>query len=112
MKLKYKEIEDNNHELWLKILIGDISDNIQPCYIKKELINTDSSKKSKKNILKCTKRNISKFVTDKEFINKLLNNPDLIENQQHLKNRNLIDFDYIPKNITEDIIKEFTKVYN
>ena len=39
-------------------------------------------------------------------------NPDLIENQQHLKNRNLIDFDYIPKNIVEDIIKEFIKVYN
>ena len=105
IKLKYKEIENNHEELWTKILVGDISDNIQPCYIKRDIIN--DSKKYKNNIIKCTKRNISKLVKNEEFLTKILNDPDLIENRQHLTNRQLIDFNFIPENIKDEIIKNF-----
>ena len=111
-KLKYKVIDNYTKELWIKILTGDISDNIQACFISKKIIGPKykNPKKIKPTWVKCTKRNIGKLLDNPEFINTILENTDLIENKQHLINRQLIDFNYIPEDIKTNVIDNFLKI--
>lgn len=101
LKLKYKEIENNRIELLTKILVGDVSDNIKPCYIKKRLVFKNNKDES---FVKCSKKNISNIVNNVEFIEKLFNTEsDLIKDKQHIKNQRLIDFNFIPENIINNV---------
>ena len=106
IKLKYKHIENNKNELWIKILSGDTSDNILPCQIKKKYINENCKNN---NYVKCTKSNVKKLLEKETFLVDLFSK-DIISNNQHIINRNLIDFNFIPNNIKSDIIKEFLRL--
>lgn len=102
MKYKLKDHDNHKKNLKTKILIGDVSDNIPPCYVRSTTVNSTS----KREYIKCTKNNIL-CLLEKDIFN--LN--DIIRDNQHLINRNLIDFDYIPESIKNIVIDKFEKLY-
>lgn len=124
---KYLHNITNIKFLLEKILLGDKSDNIKPCFIKKNLF--DGVINRKQDIIKCTPSVTKKLLEDKEIYNKLLklltacrkyiaNNifvdskkiisdsankcyeyeKKYIKDEQFIKNALLIDFAMIPKN--------------
>ena len=101
LKMKYKSIDNNKKELFTKILIGDVSDNIKPCYIKKHIVYKNNKDES---FVKCSKKNILNIINNEEFLEKLFDtNSNFIKDEQHKKNRILIDFNCIPINIINNV---------
>ena len=108
--------------LIIKILIGDVSDNIIPCNIStKFLIDNKLLGKSNKKFIKCSKSNVKKIIENAEiyktivdlYNSNLINrnnnhiNNKLFENERFLKNQQLIDFRFIPSSIKNSILEIF-----
>ena len=116
-----------------KILVGDVSDNIESCYINSSFLIKHNiiSIKPKKEYIKCNKKLVDSLIRTSdtyniiinlfkynrnnsgnrnldENSNKIENNLNTIfENNQFLVNQNLIDFHFIPNNIKDGILKSF-----
>jgi len=110
-----------------KILVGDVSDNIEACYInttflvKHKIIST----KPKKEYIKSNKKLVDSLIRISDTYNIIINlfkynrsnsnnrNQDennlnsIFENNQFLVNQHLIDFHFIPDNIKDGILKSF-----
>ena len=92
-KLLNIKVDINSKDLLLKkILKGDDSDNIPTC-----LENNDDEY-------------ISNLLGDKAKLNNLLNTNELFKNKFEL-NRRLIDFNYIPDNIQNNVIDHFSDYF-
>lgn len=82
---------DPRRELLLHVLCGDKSDNIQPC------------------LARCDKRTVDKYIRNPALLQKLLKNP-MIESI-YLRNRLLIDFEFIPPDLQKSARRLFYEFY-
>lgn len=82
---------DPRRELLLHVLCGDKSDNIQSC------------------LARCDKRTVDKYIRNPALLQRLLRNP-MIEDI-YLRNRLLIDFDYIPADLQKSARRLFYDFY-
>ena len=92
--MKLKEIESKispKVDLELKIIKGDKSDNIPS-------IKNRIGEKTALN-----------YINNKPLFEKLLEDNNI--NEQYKKNRLLIDFDYIPKELENKILKKLEKIF-
>ena len=110
MKGTNKSLLNKEFELWKKILVGDVSDNIPTCYISREYIKNNITSDCEK-FLKCTS-SVFKKIFNNEFLTLIDQKPTLVRGNQHLINRRLIDFEYIPENIKTAVIKRYNELYN
>ena len=99
MKGKIKTCENAHHELWKKILMGDKSDNIPCCLINQKAIYPERNER----YIKCSNKVMSILFNDWETWYSKIVNDNIIKDNSHLLNQNLIDFKYIPENLTSNI---------
>lgn len=89
-------VEEAKQNLNKKIIYGDNSDNIK-CIFTKEMKISNKLKKE--------------IISDKDKLNEFLQNNKEASNNYNI-NKKMIDFDEIPKNITEKIMKKSKKILN
>ena len=107
INLKFKENTclDSNKDLWKKILTGDKSDNIPACYIRKHILQTE---KNIDKFIKCTPK-LESIQIEKEDCLSL--HKDNIKDDNHILNQKLIDFNFIPNNIKDNILIKFNEAF-
>jgi len=127
--ISVKHIKDNcNSQKYLvsKILMGDASDNIKPCYISNNLIidniNDNGYKRLKQgNYSKATRKLVNDIVSNTKIYQDLVfmlesNRYDSViednitKNGQFKDNQMLIDFECIPDDIKNKVIEEFNNI--
>jgi 5'-3' exonuclease len=89
--LREKSCGNNNHDLMLKILMGDSSDNIQPIH------------------KKLGPKTAMKYINNNELFLKKCEDKEIESN--YLLNKKLIDMNEIPENYINEILNKFKKLY-
>lgn len=109
---------DKERYLISKLLLGDKSDSISPCYIQRELLlNYNILINGTTEFVKCTNTIVNEIINSSRLYELLLNifknnringynliqNTDYTKNNQFTKNQYLIDMHFIPINISNTL---------
>lgn len=105
---KTKDIKniDGKYQLWHKIIFGDKSDNIAPLKIQRKYIRPNAKTRLDEYI-NASKKDADILASNwEQFLKDIKGDKKLVQKEQMILNRKLVDFNNIPTKYTKVIVKE------